>query len=110
MLFLNYIPILALIQVFSLAPVSILIVIAMSFINQAIENYWKQPKHHLEFFKLFAARNGFDPLVPDNWHSVSQQQIFEQKVIIHFFETIFSKIIIQNSLFYIGGRTSFGTL
>lgn len=48
-----------------------------------IDNYWEDEKRRREFFDSFATENGFDPLVPENWYSVSTNELRETKVIIN---------------------------
>lgn len=46
--------------------------------------YWYSKKENnvRRFFEEYAQSNGFDPLVPDNWYSVSRQSVLDTKVFI----------------------------
>eukprot|EP00026_Physarum_polycephalum_P001974 Phypoly_transcript_01978.p1 GENE.Phypoly_transcript_01978~~Phypoly_transcript_01978.p1 ORF type:complete len:752 (+),score=127.08 Phypoly_transcript_01978:45-2300(+) len=41
--------------------------------------YWEDPLKRKNFFDQFASENGFDPLVPENWYSVSSNELRETK-------------------------------
>lgn len=36
---------------------------------------WNDYENRLQFFKMFAKENGFDPLLPANWYSISASQL-----------------------------------
>jgi hypothetical protein len=44
------------------------------------DKYWDDPVRRKEFFDSFAKESKFDPLVPENWYSVSPQELREIKV------------------------------
>lgn len=37
--------------------------------------YWRVTPNHRKFFEDFANINNFDPLVPENWYSISSEQL-----------------------------------
>lgn len=39
---------------------------------------WKTPQRRREFFDKLAKQKGFDPLIADNWYSLTQQDIKKQ--------------------------------
>jgi hypothetical protein len=43
-------------------------------------NYWQDATHRREFFDKLASKKGFDPLIPDNWYSLSKETIINEKV------------------------------
>jgi hypothetical protein len=55
------------------------------------------------FLLTFAQNNGFDPLIPENWYSVTLAEIWSHKVIL-FFLTLsppsFSFLSLSSSLIY----------
>ena len=49
-------------------------------LNMNLGDYWKESENQSSFFIKFATRNGFDPLVPANWQSISTHQLLQVKV------------------------------
>lgn len=45
-----------------------------------IGGYWSEPKNRKRFFDEFARDSNFDPLVPENWYSVTTNEIEQRKV------------------------------
>ncbi len=44
-----------------------------------IANYWKVINNRRKFFIDFAAKNGFDPHVSENWNKITQKDIIKQE-------------------------------
>eukprot|EP00026_Physarum_polycephalum_P001152 Phypoly_transcript_01153.p1 GENE.Phypoly_transcript_01153~~Phypoly_transcript_01153.p1 ORF type:complete len:800 (+),score=123.64 Phypoly_transcript_01153:87-2486(+) len=42
-------------------------------------NFWQDPNHRRQFFDKLAEKKGFDPLIPDNWYSLSKEAIMNEK-------------------------------
>ncbi len=36
-----------------------------------LDNYWRSTENQRKFFIEFAAKKGFDPLVPENWDKIT---------------------------------------
>jgi hypothetical protein len=45
-----------------------------------LERYWFDVGNRRNFFEKFAARHGFDPLIAENWYTVSKESIIKTKV------------------------------
>jgi len=43
--------------------------------RQVSKNYWMNVDNRLKFFMRFANEKGFEPLVPENWYSMSVRKI-----------------------------------
>jgi hypothetical protein len=43
-------------------------------------HYWKELGNRKEFFDNLARENGFDPLVAENWYSITRKMIEQKKV------------------------------
>lgn len=39
-------------------------------------NYWRSIGRRRNFFVEYAAKHEFDPLIPDNWYSITKEQIY----------------------------------
>lgn len=46
--------------------------------------YWNDAANRRKVFDRIAQENGFDPLIPENWYSISRNFIISQKVIRSF--------------------------
>lgn len=44
-----------------------------------LEGFWSDLKNRKAYFDKYAERHGFDPLVPENWYSISSLNIFKEK-------------------------------
>lgn len=42
--------------------------------------YWEEILNRKDFFNNFAQRHAFDPLIPENWYSVSTEAILGMEV------------------------------
>lgn len=40
-----------------------------------LAGFWADISNHKEFFDGYATKHEFDPLIPDNWYSVLQQDV-----------------------------------
>lgn len=49
-------------------------------INFTKEKYWLENDNRRKFFIDYAEQSGFDPLVPENWYSVSGVDVMNFKV------------------------------
>lgn len=47
-----------------------------------IDNHWNSKENIRNFFDSFAASKGFDPLLCENWYSVTQQAVLKAKVCV----------------------------
>jgi len=47
------------------------------------KGFWDNKDNRRQFFLELANELGFDPMVPENWHKVSDAQILAKKVIYH---------------------------
>ena len=45
-----------------------------------IENYWAELEHRRTFFDEFAQKHKFDPLLVENWYSISRNALEADKV------------------------------
>jgi hypothetical protein len=50
-----------------------------------LTDFKKDFKKHKRFFEKFAKNNGFDPLIPENWHSVTTTSISSVSVLSFYF-------------------------
>ena len=50
--------------------------------------HWNEIQNRREFFDNFALSHGFDPLVPQHWYPVTQQQVLETKVWLFLYYSI----------------------
>jgi hypothetical protein len=46
-------------------------------------NHWQNKHNRRLFFEHYAEKNGFDPLIPDNWYTVPYSDIVAFKVSIY---------------------------
>lgn len=44
------------------------------------EGHWEEEQNRKKFFDTIASENSFDPLVPNNWYSVSKSGVLKYKV------------------------------
>ena len=48
------------------------------------KGYWLDIDNRRKFFLKFAEEKGFDPLVPENWYTITKRQVSAKKVILLF--------------------------
>jgi hypothetical protein len=59
------------------------------------KNIWGDALHRRKFFENYAAESGFNPLIPNNWYSLSFESLKHVKVLFSslspllFFPTFF---------------------
>jgi hypothetical protein len=58
-------------------------------VTSILGNYYRDIGKRKVFFERFAKRNGFDPLIADNWYSVQISTICAQKVFVYFMLYLF---------------------
>jgi hypothetical protein len=46
------------------------------------ENYWNDEHNQRDFFVQFAKRNGFDPLVAQNWYKIKPRNVARQVIFL----------------------------
>lgn len=46
-----------------------------------VGDYWANARNRRHFFERFAADKGFDPLIAQNWYSITHEQLDEYKVL-----------------------------
>lgn len=56
--------------------------------------YWTNTNNARRFFDDYASANGFDPLITENWYSISTKDIENQKVWLDY--------AVFNSSYYVG--------
>lgn len=70
----------------------ILILMFLFLLNYFCKAWWYDATKRRKFFENFARMNGFDPLVADNWYTITRDRVSALKVKLFFFsETIFVK-------------------
>ena len=60
----------------------IFIIVFWDLISNVGDSYWAKEESRRRFFDSFAEAQGFDPLVPKNWYSVSKEAIQKQRVFV----------------------------
>jgi hypothetical protein len=61
-----------------------------------IEGYWHDPKNKRKFFDNVAAKQGFNPLNPENWYSLEYSAILNEKVFFSPFLLLIFCLLLHN--------------
>lgn len=58
-------------------------------------NFWRDANNRRHFFDQLAKKKGFDPLIPDNWYSLSKATMISEKVI--FYRKTYANVLIERN-------------